>query len=114
VVERDVFIRALKTLLVFLPRDSRRVQLLVKPSASEISLTVAGGDSGAGDVSIPFEGDGEDLEIVFNIQYLLDGLQHIPGDKVKTKFVGTSDPVVFLPDDTAQHYTYVVMPIQAQ
>ncbi len=112
-VDKEVFIRALKTLLVFLPRDSRRVQLTVKPKKSIMALKVAGSATGEGDVELEFNGSGKDLIILFNIQYLLDGLQHIPGKNVLLKLVGTAEPAVFTPDTDSLQYTYVVMPIQA-
>ena len=111
-VEREVFIRALKTLLVFLPRDTRRVELSVHPQQGTLTVRVGGGEAGAGDVEVPFSGEGEELTMLFNINYLLDGLQHLPGEQAVLKFVGNSEPAMFLPEGEAAQYTYVVMPIQ--
>lgn len=111
IVRRDEFIRALKTLTVFLPRDSRRVKVKVSPSNGSMVLNVGGGDSGEGCVELDFEGQGEDLEVMFNIQYLLEGSGSLIGDGIKIKFVGMTDATVFTLENN-EDVIYVVMPIQ--
>lgn len=111
-VDQEALVRALKTLTIFLPRDSRRVQLTVKPSNGTLQLSVAGSDTGAGSVVLDFTGEGEDLEVLFNIQYLLEGVQYIPTDECHIQFVGPADPAVFGPVKQQDSYKYVVMPIQ--
>ncbi|MEX1997383.1 MAG: DNA polymerase III subunit beta [Candidatus Andersenbacteria bacterium] len=111
-LNRQDLVRALKTLAVFLPRDSRRVQMVVQPQAGKIKLAVGGSESGAGTVDLDFTGEGETLEILFNIQYLLDGVQYIPGEECVVKFVSAVDPAMFSPVPNSTVYTYVVMPIQ--
>ena len=112
-VERDELVRALRTLSVFLPRDSRRVRLLVKPQAEVLGLEVAGSETGEGKVEVPFTGKGDDLEVLFNIQYLLDGVQSIGGGRTRLEFVGEAGPAVLRPAGGELQYVYVVMPIQA-
>lgn len=117
-IDRVALIRALKTLTVFLPRDSRRVELQIKPRQHTIALQVAGHDSGQGNVALEFSGEGPNTTIIFNIQYLLEGVQHMDGPTIQLQCTGSTDPVVLRPhhaDATpADHdaYTYVVMPIQ--
>jgi DNA polymerase-3 subunit beta len=113
-VVRDDIVRALKTLTVFLPKDSRRVQLIVKPSKGQFLAKVVGSESGQGDVKLLCEGEGEDVETLVNIQYLLDGLQHISTDVCVIEMGGSQSPIVFRPDNKNNKYVYVVMPIQAQ
>lgn len=112
-VDKEEMLRALKTLAVFLPRDSRRVYISVKPAQEKLQMQVGGSDSGEGKVEVAFEGEGDDADILFNIQYLLDGIQRLPDEKVVIRMVGGSDPVVFSPAKEGVDYKYVVMPIQA-
>lgn len=111
-IDRDEFIRALKTLLVFLGRDSRRVRLLVQPQTGQIIASTGASDAGEGATTIEFDGTGDDLEVLFNIHYVLDGLQSMASDQVQLQFVGTAEPAVFKPHIKNTNYTYVVMPIQ--
>lgn len=111
-VEREALVRALKTLLVFLPRDSRRLKLTVTPKAKKLHLQVVGGEAGEGDVTLPISGEGETQELLLNIQYMLEGAQHMGGGECQLAFQGSEAPVVFRPSG-GEPYIYVVMPIQA-
>jgi len=112
-VDREEFVRALKTLVVFLSKESRRVRLSVEPGEGRILLTTGSGDVGEGSVSLEFDGEGKNLEVLFNIQYVLDSLQYVTTERVQLQFVGNSEPAVFKPTGDNSTYTYVVMPIQA-
>lgn len=111
VVDKDMLLRALKTLTVFLPRDSRRVVLGVDPRENKIQFKV-GSEAGEGDVAVPFKGEGASLKVAFNVQYLLEGLQKVATSQCKVLFGGASQPAVFKPTDSADDYLYVVMPIE--
>lgn len=111
--DRETLVRALKTLLVFLPRDSRRVQFNIQPKQGTLTLAVGGSDAGAGNVTLDFSGEGDDVEVLFNIQYLLDGIQSLPDERCAIKLVGNTDPALFGPTTDDVSYLYVVMPIQA-
>lgn len=111
-VSRESLVRALKTLLVFLPRDSRRLKLSVKPEQNTLHVGVVGGEAGEGEVTLTVEAEGEAQELLLNIQYMLDGAQHMTGDTCAIAFKGPEAPVMFqLPGEAG--YVYVVMPIQA-
>jgi len=112
IVKREELIRALRTLLVFLPRDSRRVKLKIKPKQESMHLQVEGGEIGEGDVQVSVTGEGEDLELLLNVQYVLEGLQHIGGEECEISLGGQEAPAVFRPKDKSEDYVYVVMPIQ--
>lgn len=112
VVKREEMARALKVLSVFLARDSRRVSLLVQPNKERLEVRVEGGEAGGGTVSLTFEGQGEEVETLFNIQYLLDGIQHIGSGACELGFNKESDPVVMRPHESSARQVYLVMPIQ--
>lgn len=116
-IDRTELLRALKTLTVFLPRDSRRVRVVVDPAKDVVRLRAEGAGIGEGDVSVPFSGDGKKLTLLFNVHYLLEGVQKLTGDVVDLSFAGSDSPAVFRPHvsdgDEAPTHTYVVMPIQA-
>jgi len=113
-IEKDEFLRALKTLSVFLPKESRRVSLSIRPKDGEITARVAGGEMGQGEVVLDIKGDGDDVDILMNIQYLVDGISHFSGSVCEGYFLGGFDPVVFRRQGKEDAYIYVVMPIQAQ
>jgi len=106
-------LRALKTLVVFLPRDSRRVQLTVKPGSGTMLAQVVGSEAGQGDVKLQINGKGEEVTTLVNIQYLLEGVQHIPAKEIELRLINEQDPLMFRPKDDQSRYLYIVMPIQA-
>lgn len=111
-INRDEFLRALKTVSVFLPHNSRRVSLAIRPSVGELTVRV-GGEAGEGEVRCDIEGSGDDVDVLMNIQYLLDGIAHTTTDVCEGYFSGQHDPVVFRRKGEEDAYVYVVMPIQA-
>lgn len=110
-IGKDDFLRALKTLAVLLPHDSKRVLLSVRPSDGELIARVAA--STEGEVRCPFEGSGEDVDVLVNVQYLLEGITHISAPVCEGYFSGKHDPIVFRRTGEDDAYVYVVMPIQA-
>ena len=113
-IKRDTLLRGLKTLVVFLPKDSRRVQLDIMPGSNQIVARVAGSEAGEGDVRLTCEGEGNDVGVLVNIQYVLEGLQHITTEECIVELNGPTDPIVIQPSEKENHYSYIVMPIQAQ
>lgn len=112
-VDRDAFIRALKTVAIFLPRDSRRIQVQFMPEEEMMRVKVLGTEMGEGEVVVPFKGTGDAMEALFNVQYLLDGLQHSTSSECQIQCSGSTEPTLLRPVDTDRQYLYVVMPIQA-
>ncbi len=113
VVDREELIRALKTLTVFLARDSRRIQVLVQPTKKTLRMRVQGGEVGEGEVELAAEKiDGDEVEILLNVQYVMEGVQHMYGKDCQVLFGGTEDPVMLRPVARATDYVYLVMPIQ--
>lgn len=106
-------LRALKTVSVFLPRDSRRVELDVQPKKGIVVARVAGGGAGEGVVEVPIEGEGVDVSVLVNIQYLLEGLQHVPDGDCVIGLSGDTSPITIQPDKKNNRYVYVVMPIRS-
>jgi len=112
-VERDALVRGLKTVAIFLSRDSRRVQVQFIPAEESIKIRVMGSEMGEGEVVIPFKGAGEPMEALFNVQYLLEGLQHVESKECLIQCSGANDPTLLKPVGLDRQYLYVVMPIQA-
>lgn len=113
-VERDELLRALKTLTVFLPKDSRRVQCEVDLKKEVLHLSVAGSESGEGQVEVAMkEVKGEPLVVMLNIQYLLEGISHVVSKHCHLLLNGPEDPVVVKPQELEGASVYLVMPIQA-
>jgi DNA polymerase III subunit beta len=90
----------------------------VRLSFSEGQLVL---EAGAGDEAQALETleasfEGEDLQIAFNPQYLLDGLTAISSDTARVSFTTPTRPAVVtgkLSEDGQPDYRYVLMPIRS-
>jgi DNA polymerase III subunit beta len=109
---------------VRLPRDeilevARRIGQLAQRNAplrfafAEGELTVAAETPEVGDASeaVPAPYSGEPLEIAFNPQFLIEGLESVEGDEVVMKLSSPLRPGLLEPVG-ADDFSYLVMPIR--
>jgi DNA polymerase-3 subunit beta len=66
---------------------------------------------GSGRESIPAQISGEDLEIAFNIRYLMEGLKELPSSEIQVHLNQALTPVIFTPLGGLK-MTYLAMPVQ--
>ena len=87
------------------------IKVFLNPKKSQVEISARDTDLGENKSQIETKIEGEEIEIVFNHRYLLDGLNHILSDKVFLGLNNTTQPVVIRPVGDLS-YTYVVMPIR--
>ncbi|MEB3211858.1 MAG: DNA polymerase III subunit beta, partial [Leptolyngbyaceae bacterium] len=68
-------------------------------------------DVGSGKESIAAQISGEDLDIAFNVKYLLEGLKAFDSAEVQLQFNTATSPAVATPLGGVK-MTYLVMPVQ--
>ncbi|MBI2462931.1 MAG: DNA polymerase III subunit beta [Candidatus Spechtbacteria bacterium] len=90
----------------------REIGIRVLPAQKCVEISTEDYDRGSfkSRVSCNIEG-GEDQDIVFNYQYLLDGLQPLEDSDVIVKIKQKDGPIVFEPS-SKQEYRYIVMPLR--
>ncbi len=59
-----------------------------------------------------FAGDGKDLEIGFNVRYLIDALRAVPCDEVTLELTNGLSPIVMTPADQKYDFSYMVLPVR--
>ncbi len=57
-------------------------------------------------------GDGKELEIGFNVRYLIDALRAVPGEEVVLELTNGLSPIVFTPVDDKADFSYMVLPVR--
>ena len=67
---------------------------------------------GAAEDRCSIAGDGNELEIGFNVRYLADVLRVIPGDEVCLELTNGLSPIVLTPCDDKQDFAYMVLPVR--
>lgn len=57
-------------------------------------------------------GDGQGLEIGFNVRYLAEALRAVPAEEVIVELTNPVSPIVFTPADDKQDFAYMVLPVR--
>ncbi len=112
-VERRLFISALERIGVLADQKNSIVKLALDSAKQEIILSVEAQDVGNGREAIPAQVSGEDLEIAFNVRYLLEGLKAFNTGDVQMQFNTATSPSVLNPVG-GMKMTYLVMPVQVR
>ncbi len=87
------------------------IKITLNPKKSLIEISAKDVDIGENKSKIETKIEGKEIEIVFNYQYLLDGLNHIFSDKVVLGLNTSANPMIIRPVGDIS-YTYLVMPIK--
>jgi DNA polymerase-3 subunit beta len=83
-------------------------------TSGQVLLEAGTGDEAQASESIEASFDGDDMQIAFNPQYLLDGIGAIDSDIVRVSFTTPTRPAVITGKGEAQpDYRYVLMPIRS-
>lgn len=111
-IDRDELFKSLNRVEVLARQDSGVVTLSLNKAAQQISLS--GEIRGArGREDLPVQMSGNDLEIVFNIRYLLDGLKAFNSPRIQIQYDTATSPVI-LSSFEGDTNIYLVMPIQVR
>lgn len=98
-------------LVAVLAQKNNLVKFSSNNNNSELVVSADAQDIGNAEQSLPAQIMGEDIEIAFNIKYLLDGLKAIPAAEIKMQLNEWNQPVIFSPL-SGMKMTYLVMPVQ--
>jgi DNA polymerase III subunit beta len=104
-------IKAIKGAALFCKTGINDIKMTIIPSKGEVVILSTNSGLGENITSIKAEIKGEEVEIVFNYRYLLDGLNNLQSDQVIIKTSNQGAPGVFIPSNK-EGYLYIVMPIR--
>jgi len=110
VIDRKELISSIKIASLFSGKVND-IKVLINPNKSIIETSSKSADVGENKSQIKAEIEGNQVEVLFNYRYLLDGLNNIFSDKVIIGLNDNSKPIVIRPVGD-MNYTYVVMPIK--
>jgi DNA polymerase III subunit beta len=97
--------------IAILADQANLVKFSIDSSKGEISLSVEAQDRGSGRELLAAQISGADLDIAFNIKYLMDGLKTLPTQEIVINLNGPLEPVILTPLGGLK-MTYLVMPVQ--
>ncbi|MEH2468552.1 DNA polymerase III subunit beta [Nostoc sp.] len=110
-IERRQFVSTLERIAVLADQKNNIVKVSIDSEAQEITLSCEAQDVGSGRESMPAQISGENIEIAFNIKYLMEGLKELPSSEIQMYLNQSLTPVIFTPLSGLK-MTYLAMPVQ--
>ncbi len=111
-VNKNELIKAVRAASLFVRSGINDIKLLINSNNKTLQITASNSQLGDQNTELEIKNVvGEDMEIVFNYKYLLDGLQVINTEQIEVGLVNSKDPGVFKPEKN-NDYQYIVMPIR--
>jgi DNA polymerase III subunit beta len=109
-LDRKQLLSALERIAV-LADQTNLVKFSIDGTGQSIALSVEAQDRGSGRESLAAQISGADLDIAFNVKYLMDGLKTLPTQEITISLNGPLEPVILTPLGGIK-MTYLVMPVQ--
>jgi DNA polymerase-3 subunit beta len=108
-VDRDAFTRALTRVAILTGEKFRAVHFRLSPSVLRIQAQNAEQEEATDELEIEY--DGEELDVGFNVSYLLDCLNNLKSEQILLHF-GDSGSSALLTVPGLDGFQYVVMPVR--
>ena len=90
-------------------QESTPVRISMK--GDELELVAITQDVGEARESLDAGYDGQELTVAFNPQYLVDGVEVTPGERVTLETIDALKPALIRPVDNAD-FLYLLMPVR--
>ncbi|MGC1306829.1 MAG: DNA polymerase III subunit beta [Phormidesmis sp.] len=110
-VDRKQLVSSLERIAVMADQRNNIVKLSMANETQSLTLSVEAQEVGSGLETLPAQITGEDLEIAFNVRYLLEGLKALPSAEIQLQCNTATSPSVLTPLGGTK-MTYLVMPVQ--
>jgi DNA polymerase III subunit beta len=115
-VSTATFVEAIKRVALV---TERNIPIRLNFADGHLSIRAATGDAARANETLPVALTGEDVDIAFNPQFLLDGLAGIPTPSARLQCHGPTKPALLTPTpaedeapDTTPAYRYLLMPVR--
>ncbi len=110
--ERNLIINSLERIAVLADQQSSVVKININDDKFA-SISADAQDIGNAKELLPVSFNCDQIEIAFNVRYLLEGLRVISSENILLKCNLPTTPAVLVPDDDSS-FTYLVMPVQVR
>lgn len=110
-LNRRELVSSLERIAVLAGQKNDIIKMSLKSSDQVVSLSVEAQEVGSGQEDLQAQISGDDLDIAFNVRYLLDGLKAFDSNEIQMQCNAATSPAVILPLGETK-MTYLVMPVQ--
>jgi DNA polymerase-3 subunit beta len=108
-LQRDALLHSLLRVAILTNEKFRGVRLILTAGSLRILSTNAEQEEAQEEIEVPYQGD--DLDVGFNVNYLLDVLNNITTDTIECRLADANSSALFmLPGN--ERFKYVVMPMR--
>lgn len=113
ILERKRLISTLERVSVLANQNPNNnlVRFSLNNTEEQVTLSVEAQELGSAKESLPAQITGEDLEIGFNIKYLMEGLKVMSSNDIKMQFNEPNQPIIINPLGKLK-MTYLLMPVR--
>ncbi len=108
--EKNLIINSLERIAVLADQQSSVVKININDD-NFASISTDAQDIGNAKELLPVSFNCDQIDIAFNVRYLLEGLRVITSENILLKCNLPTTPAVLVPDDDSS-FTYLVMPVQ--
>jgi DNA polymerase-3 subunit beta len=109
-MERKRLLSGAERVSVLSDQKNNLVKFLLR-NDNQLTLVVEAQDLGNAKENLPIDLVGEEIDIAFNVRYLVDGLKVLPSGDIQMQLNEGNQPVIFTPLGGLK-MTYLVMPVQ--
>jgi DNA polymerase-3 subunit beta len=110
-LNRRELVSSLERIAVLAGQKNDIIKMSLNNVDQTVYLSVEAQEVGSGKEELQAQITGDDLEIAFNVRYLLDGLKAFDSNEVQLQCNAATSPAVMLPLGETK-MTYLVMPVQ--
>ena len=110
-VDRKQLMAALERIGVLADLRNNIVKLSISGRGQTLALSVEAQEVGSGREEMSAQVTGDELDIAFNVRYLLEGLRALPSSEIQLQCSSATSPAILTPVSGLQ-MTYLVMPVQ--
>ncbi|MEM9485342.1 MAG: DNA polymerase III subunit beta [Cyanobacteria bacterium P01_F01_bin.116] len=110
-IDRKQLMAALERIGVLADQRNNIVKLSIASNPQTLALSVEAQEVGSGREEMSAQVTGDDLDIAFNVRYLLEGLRALPSAEVQLQCNSATSPAILTPISGLK-MTYLVMPVQ--
>ena len=111
-VETELLLTAVKRVSI-MAKNASPIKIALRADVQQIEISAQTPDIGVGEVSIPAQIDGEEIEIGFNHQYILDGLSVAKEKEIVFEAQTSIKPGIFKAIGS-ESYFYLTMPVRLE
>ncbi len=109
-VDRKELISSLERIAVLTDQKNSLVKFTLDGENQQMFLSVDTQDVGSGKEDLSAQISGEDMEIAFNVKYMLEGLKAFPSTEIQLQLNSPSAPAIITPL-SGLRMTYLLMPV---